>query len=127
MDIKKKGKKKKNWYKEYQKCNRERAYAWAMFFSEAERQFNSNIIIKEEIKIIKEIPELSPHLKKLIEDLYDKANIKTRCAICLDDIEAKDLKPHFCGHIFHKTCWEEYKSHHLNVFRLKCPLCRSET
>jgi len=120
--------KKKNWYKEYQKMYRERTYAWAMFFNEAERRFNENIVVKEEIKIIKELPEeLSPHLRKLIEELYDKADQKTRCSICLDDIEAKDLKPHFCGHIFHKCCWEDYKAHNMNVFRLKCPLCRSAT
>jgi hypothetical protein len=43
------------------------------------------------------------------------------CPICLETIVEQDIDTLECGHSFHKTCMEEYKSYGRIV---SCPICR---
>jgi len=120
-----------NWKKRASSNYRLRSYAWAMYFSEVEAGLENNLYYLSQLSSVrndeKQNKTLTPFLESMIQKLYLKAKEKTDCCICLDTIQSIDLKPHFCGHIFHKECWKAYEASHIgDGKKIKCPLCRAD-
>lgn len=46
--------------------------------------------------------------------------VKPQCSVCLCDISCADRYTTKCGHIFHRSCMEEWLQH-----KKECPMCRS--
>jgi len=66
--------------------------------------------------------DITDHLQKQFQALYALGE-KSECPICLDDINADDLKTRSCGHHYHEKCWTEYEQSKHGV--CLCCVCRT--
>lgn len=94
-------------------------YAWSQFYTvQTERYFD---MINNENRVIRHIQkpsEISPHLLRVLKEMYAESRKKTECSICLDVMTAENLKVLGCGHFLHTDCYEPI------ALPRKCPLCR---
>ena len=69
--------------------------------------------------------DVDPRLKNVIQKFLTKSQCDDyTCAICFDDIESSDFEIRKCGHIFHDSCWKEYKISRGINREATCPICR---
>jgi hypothetical protein len=96
---------------------RQRSYAWAMFYRAREEEHDSMVRL---IQMYKEktigIPE---HVKNELKDFYNEMKTTISCPICLNEISTGDLDWSQCGRKYCKTCLKTLKD-----TQNKCAICR---
>ena len=100
-----------------QQVERQRRYAWAMFYKAREEEHNSmvNLVAMYNEKTI----GMPPHVKNELKDLYEALKKTISCPICLNEISTGDLDWSHCGHKFCKACLQRLKE-----TSNKCAMCR---
>ena len=66
---------------------------------------------------------VTPYLKFVISDMYEKTKKKEQCFICLEDIDSKTLKTGKCGHMCHDSCIKRWIK---AIKKTSCPKCNNE-
>jgi hypothetical protein len=122
----------RDWKKEYEKCERQRKYAWGQIFQAREAIHSLRLEIYEEVNEVggadfnEDHNETSAHLMNFIKKLYKDAKEKVECPICLDIIETDRLDTLKCGHNFHEDCLDTLKQTNKDKKCCECPLCRKK-
>ena len=103
--------------KKIKQVERQRSYAWAMFYRARREEHDSMVRLLQLYKLkTTGIPE---HVKNELKDLYETIKKTISCPICLTEIGSVDLDWSICGHKFCKTCLKRLKEH-----SNKCAICR---
>jgi hypothetical protein len=96
---------------------RQRSYAWAMFYKAREEEHDSmvNLVAMYNGKTI----GMPDHVKNELKDLYEEMKKTISCPICLNEIGTGDLDWSQCGHKYCKACLQRLKE-----TSNKCAMCR---
>lgn len=110
---------------------KEKAYAWGMYFGVRNKLFEAQEEIydwkKNRIESLHTPEESAEHLQKFISELYEKARESVECPICMERIDAESLDTTKCGHNFHKECLNTLKDNReVGSKFVDCPICRTK-
>ncbi len=111
---------------------KEKAYAWGMYFGVRNKLFEAqekiyDYVNKDRLDFESNDEESAEHLQKFISELYEKARESVECPICLERIDAESLDTTKCGHNFHKKCLNTLKENReVGSKFVDCPICRTK-
>jgi len=111
---------------------KEKAYAWGMYFGVRNKLFEAqekiyDYVNKDRLDFESNNEESAEHLQKFISELYEKARESVECPICLERIDAESLDTTKCGHNFHKKCLNTLKENReVGSKFVDCPICRTK-
>lgn len=109
-----------NWEVKYNRCDKQRAYAWAKFYDLTHREHDRDYNHHRWIKSIAALPELGDYVKKQLIEMGAELKKVWECPICLEFIEKDNLDITPCGHYYCKGCLERVKKEPFP----KCAVCR---
>ena len=111
---------------------KEKAYAWGMYFGVRNKLFEAqeeiyDYVNKDRLDFESNNEESAEHLQKFISELYEKARESVECPICMERIDAESLDTTKCGHNFHKECLNTLKDNReVGSKFVDCPICRTK-
>jgi len=111
---------------------KEKAYAWGMYFGVRNKLFEAqeeiyDYVNKDRLDFESNNEESAEHLQKFISELYEKARESVECPICMERIDAESLDTTKCGHNFHKECLNTLKdTREVGSKFVDCPICRTK-
>uniref|UniRef100_A0A6C0J8E5 RING-type domain-containing protein n=1 Tax=viral metagenome TaxID=1070528 RepID=A0A6C0J8E5_9ZZZZ len=105
-------------YSEVERIKRKEKKAWALYYESARQYFDLLEHIKKKTNIDKLISPPSCFVESVTE-LYDEANKKLECNICLEIMTKQTFAFTNCFHIMCINCIKR-----LSKDRKHCPTCR---
>jgi hypothetical protein len=111
---------------------KEKAYAWGMYFGVRNKLFEAqeeiyDYVNKDRLDFESNNEESEEHLQKFISELYEKARESVECPICMERIDADSLDTTKGGHNFHNKCLNTLKENReVGSKFVDCPICRTK-
>ena len=87
--------------------------------------YMNNENLKSMVKVLYcTVDRLSNEKRELLEGI--RIYIDNKCPICVKDFSfgTDNIVTSFCGHVFHKECYDRIRSHSIDAF-VECPVCKS--
>lgn len=119
-----------NWEQKAKGLNKERAFAWAMYYEEVQRRSdNAGIVIRF---ITRSVPRngaefvrpetLPTHITNEMMEMAEKLNREFSCPCCFDLMNKETIHIAWCGHYVCRQCYGMLSLNEHN--KKSCPTCR---